>query len=203
MTFLQVKYFVAVCECGYVTKAAEQLYVSQPSVSRAIRELEEEYHVELFRREKQRMILTNRGEYLWKESKKLMEQWRRLEKQMAESGKRSLTVGMSAVLAQAFQKEISERFARENPGIELYIQTMGSGKAISMVEQGELVAALVLSDGEEGNTIKRKVLGELEGRAFRERFGLKLCLVYGENMTAREEVKRFVDFCGQAGGGIA
>ena len=86
-TFLQVKYFVAVCECGYVTKAAEQLYVSQPSVSRAIRELEEEYHVELFRREKQRMILTNRGEYLWKESKKLMEQWRGLEKQMAESGK--------------------------------------------------------------------------------------------------------------------
>ena len=50
MKLYQLKYFTAVCNYGYVTKAAEELHVTQPSVSRAIKELEDEFAVNLVHR---------------------------------------------------------------------------------------------------------------------------------------------------------
>ena len=51
MTLRHLKIFLAVCDNGYnVTKAAQALYIAQPAVSAAIRELEEYYGVKLFDR---------------------------------------------------------------------------------------------------------------------------------------------------------
>lgn len=50
MKLSQMRYFQAVCVYGSTTRAADSLFVSQPSVSMAIKELEEELHVKLFER---------------------------------------------------------------------------------------------------------------------------------------------------------
>ena len=64
MEFHQLRYFVAVAEERHFTKAARGLHVAQPSVSRAIRVLEEELGTSLFHRMKGNVALTPAGETL-------------------------------------------------------------------------------------------------------------------------------------------
>ena len=50
MTLQQLKYIVTVAETGTITEAANQLYMSQPSLTNAIHELEKEMHITIFHR---------------------------------------------------------------------------------------------------------------------------------------------------------
>ena len=61
MRLNQLEYFVKTVECGGANAAARELSVSQPAISAAIRELEEELGVPLFRRVRQQLILTEEG----------------------------------------------------------------------------------------------------------------------------------------------
>ena len=54
MTFQQLKYVITVAETGTITEAANQLYISQPSLTNAIHELEKEMNLVIFHR-------TNKG----------------------------------------------------------------------------------------------------------------------------------------------
>ena len=66
MTLRHLRIFAAVCRCGSVTKAAAMLHIAQPSVSLAIRELEEYYQITLFDRISRKLYITEQGERLLK-----------------------------------------------------------------------------------------------------------------------------------------
>lgn len=55
MRLTQLQYFMAVYEHQNITKAAEKLHISQPSITIALKELENEYHVNLFHRINKKM----------------------------------------------------------------------------------------------------------------------------------------------------
>ena len=50
MNMKQLEYFIKIAECGSISRAAQELYVSQPSLTKAIGGLEEEFHVQLLLR---------------------------------------------------------------------------------------------------------------------------------------------------------
>jgi DNA-binding transcriptional LysR family regulator len=61
MEMHQIRYFLSVAETLYLTRAAEACHVAQPSLSRAVRRVEEELGDDLFRRERNRIYLTDLG----------------------------------------------------------------------------------------------------------------------------------------------
>lgn len=62
MTLTQLKYVVEVASAGTISKAAEKLYIAQPSLTAAIKELESEFGITIFQRTNKGVILTKEGE---------------------------------------------------------------------------------------------------------------------------------------------
>lgn len=61
MTIQQIRYAVTVAECNSMSKAAEKLFMSQPSLSSAVRELEDELNIEIFIRSSRGVTVTSAG----------------------------------------------------------------------------------------------------------------------------------------------
>ncbi len=74
MTLQQLYYLVTVAECGNITEAAEKLYISQPSLSTAIHNLEKEMGVTAFARSNKGVVVTREGEELLSYARMLLEQ---------------------------------------------------------------------------------------------------------------------------------
>ncbi len=74
MELRHLRYLVAVADELSITKAAKQLRLAQPSLTRQIKNLEEELHVSLFRRVKQRLELTEEGHFFLARARRLLNQ---------------------------------------------------------------------------------------------------------------------------------
>lgn len=79
MTLQQLKYVVEIARCGSITKAAGQLYISQPSLSSAIMELENEIGITIFNRTNRGIKVTNEGAEFLGYAKQVIEQTELLE----------------------------------------------------------------------------------------------------------------------------
>ena len=80
MNFLHLKYAIMVAETGSISKAAKKLYVAQPNVSRAIKELESDLNITIFERNSKGMIVTPEGEQLIHYAKRILRQIDDMEK---------------------------------------------------------------------------------------------------------------------------
>ncbi len=79
MTLIQLKYAITVAQAKSMNEAAKQLFISQPSLSSAIRDLEDEIGIELFRRSNKGVFLTPEGEEFIGYAKQVVEQYRLIE----------------------------------------------------------------------------------------------------------------------------
>ncbi|MBR5510379.1 MAG: LysR family transcriptional regulator [Lachnospiraceae bacterium] len=73
MELKQLQYFVACAELGSFSKAADELYTTQPNVSKIIKSLEEELGFELFERQKRGIQLTEKGQLIYEQAYKAIE----------------------------------------------------------------------------------------------------------------------------------
>lgn len=74
MTLQQLKYVVTVAETGTITEAADRLYISQPSLTNAIHELEKEMHIQIFNRTNKGILLSKEGEIFLGYARQVLEQ---------------------------------------------------------------------------------------------------------------------------------
>lgn len=74
MTLQQLRYIVAVAETGTITEAADKLFISQPSLTNAIRELEKEMKILIFHRTKKGIRLSKEGEDFLGYARQVLEQ---------------------------------------------------------------------------------------------------------------------------------
>ena len=67
MELTQLRYFYAAAECGHITKAAEKLHIAQPALTQSVRRLETELGVKLFERRGRSVVLSECGQYLFRQ----------------------------------------------------------------------------------------------------------------------------------------
>ncbi|MBO4782173.1 MAG: LysR family transcriptional regulator [Lachnospiraceae bacterium] len=89
MTLQQLTYLVTVAECGNITEAAEKLFISQPSLSAAIQNLEKEMGVKAFARSNKGVIVTREGEELLSFARQLLEQADNMKEHFGTGEKRA------------------------------------------------------------------------------------------------------------------
>ena len=79
MRLNQLEYFLKIVECGSLTRAAQELYLSQPSLTKAISGLEAEYDMKLFNRTSKGLSLTPEGRDFLEYAKSVVESSKALE----------------------------------------------------------------------------------------------------------------------------
>ena len=87
MTIRHLKIFLTVAETGKMSLAAKQLYLTQPTISQAIRELEEHYNTRLFDRLSKRLYITEEGKHLMDLAQIAVRAFDELEHQMQSEAK--------------------------------------------------------------------------------------------------------------------
>ncbi|HEV8469437.1 MAG TPA: LysR family transcriptional regulator [Candidatus Limnocylindria bacterium] len=147
MELHQLRYFVAVAEVRHFTKAARALRIAQPSVSRAIRVLEEELGTPLFHRMKGNVALTSAGEVLLPWARRVLADvdGAALEvRELADLRRGRLAVGATPSLTTTLLPPALARFHAAFPGVDLVLHEAGSRDLVRELEQGALDVALVI-----------------------------------------------------------
>lgn len=145
MKIIQLEYFCAVTECHSITSAAQKLYVTQPAISNAIRELEKEFSVNLFLRSKNHLTLTNEGEMFYRKASALLESIRQTSSQLYDLGRQIIPVkiGIPPLLSTIFFPDMLLAFQEKYPDIPVELFEYGSIRAAALVQEEELDLALV------------------------------------------------------------
>ena len=114
MRLTPLKYFQTGCRHQNMTRAAAELHVSQPSLSNAIHELEDEFGLVLFRRKSRGIVLTEQGEIFYKEAEKLLEHVDSFCEQMSELGnvKHNVRLGVPYMLSAVVFPRLFAAFCR-------------------------------------------------------------------------------------------
>ena len=119
MTLRHIRIFLAVCDhdCN-VTRAAQALYMAQPAVSAAIRELEEEYGVRLFDRISRRFSITEAGRRFYQYARQMDALYGDMDREMRGWNTRGLLrVGCSITVGSRMMPEIVRTFGEDQEDI--------------------------------------------------------------------------------------
>lgn len=149
MRLHQLKYFVAVAATQHFSRAAAQIPVAQPSISRQIRLLEEELGVLLFHRApgQAEVELTSEGAALLPRARQVLADIDNLAaeaRSLVDMTAGHLTVGATPSLSTAVLPEILTSFHRDHPGVVLELVEAGSRVLVPRVAAGEIDVALVV-----------------------------------------------------------
>src|SRR4051812_31002809 len=140
-----IEYFAAVAETGNVTRAAERLHISQPSLSAAIRQLEAQLGVALLHRHGRRVTITEAGELLALRGRHLLEEADALVTEVrgraaATSGR--VPLGAPPPARHGVLPRLMAACAAHAPGVMIYTTEDTTGSLLRDVARGALDAAV-------------------------------------------------------------
>ena len=147
MELRHLRYFVIVAEEQNVTRAAERLHVSQPPLSRQIRDLENELGVELFRRSAKSLALTEAGKIFLIEARAVL---LRVDKAIetvrtvARGDRGSLRIGYAPSLTAEFLPRALRLFEAARPGVRVALHDLSSEECVQRLADGKLDLALTV-----------------------------------------------------------
>lgn len=147
MQFQQLAYFVAVADTRHFTRAAEEVHVSQPSLSQQIRALERELGAELFSRARGNITLTDAGEALLPLARRILadaDTARHEVLELAQLRRGRVRLGATPSLCTGLLPDVLRTFHDLHPGIQLLIEEGGSHDLVRELARGALDLALVV-----------------------------------------------------------
>jgi LysR family transcriptional regulator, benzoate and cis,cis-muconate-responsive activator of ben and cat genes len=145
MELRHLKYFVAAAEERNISRAALRLHISQPAVSRLVRELECELGVSLFNRERFGLSLTTEGELFLEHTRKILADCEEAVNALKKAADlpQSLDVGFITSALGSFLGDVLKKFYERYPQIEIRVHDMSPGDQISALRNRQIDLAFV------------------------------------------------------------
>ena len=210
MTLLQLRYFHSVCQYNSISKAAEAMHISQPAISIAVKELEEEFGVSLFTRDKKRLILTNEGSFFLERVSEILPQIDALSKLMSDLGRKQHTLNISLIPMGGSNLLLDSlhQFRSSYPDIQISITECSTSKGVENVLNGTCHTAFIIADRKKYDAVdglillrtqyvfcvsKSHPLAGLSECNLRELSNQSLILPQDETYLTRELKKRFYE----------
>ncbi|MGN7454161.1 LysR family transcriptional regulator [Paenibacillus pasadenensis] len=147
MDIRQLTYFAAVARHGSFTKAARELHVTQPTLSKMVRLLEEELGATLFDRSSKQIALTDAGETILRSSQGILRSIEAMAAELddlAQARKGTLRLGIPPMIGVHVFPALIERFHSRYPQIRLQLVERGGKRIEQEVDSGDLDVGLVI-----------------------------------------------------------
>ena len=146
MTLTELKYIVAVAREKHFGKAAEACFVSQPTLSVAIRKLEDELELKLFERSANEVSVTPLGEEIVRQAQSVLEQAAAI-KEIAKRGKDplagALKLGVIYTIGPYLLPDLVRQAISRTPQMPLMLQENFTVKLLEMLRTGEIDCAII------------------------------------------------------------
>jgi LysR family nitrogen assimilation transcriptional regulator len=151
MDIRQLKYFVAIVDSSSLSKAAERLFVAQPSLSAQISNLEADLKTQLLIRSPQGVTPTEAGKALYRHARDVLRRMEQIRREVQEgSGSESgvVAIGFPTTIASLLATPLFKRVRQKYPGIRLQIFESMSGYITELLANGRLDLAILFRDTE-------------------------------------------------------
>jgi DNA-binding transcriptional LysR family regulator len=147
MDIRQLTYFYEVAKYKSFTKASAVLHISQPSLSKMVKNLEDELEMELIDRSSRQIELTEAGEIVFEQSKMILENLDNLSSSLYDLmnlKKGKITIGIPPLIGFLFFPKIIKKFKTLYPDIQIRMVEHGANKVQQEVSDGLLDLAVVV-----------------------------------------------------------
>lgn len=147
MDIQHIRYYVTIVKHESFSKAAEKLFVTQPILTRCVKNLEEELGTLLILRSTKRFILTDAGQILYQYGQKLLQQHEDLYRRIADVTDchvGEISISCPGVLLDMYFPELVNQFRQQNPGIHIHIRERGSRPVAEDLRDGLADIGLVM-----------------------------------------------------------
>ncbi len=163
MTLTELKYIVAVARERHFGRAAEACFVSQPTLSVAIRKLEDELGVQLFERGNAEVTVTPVGELIVEEAQQVLEQTNTI-REIAQQGKDPLSgplrVGVIYTIGPYLLPHLVPQMIGQTPEMPLILQENFTVKLLESLRQGEIDVAILADPFSDAGLVTQAVYDE-------------------------------------------
>lgn len=138
MEFRQLEYFHVVCKHKNFTHAAEELHISQPSITNSIHKLEEELGVQLLRRNTKKVTLTSKGELFNKRVAAILMHVKDAVNEIQDTNSGTVKFGLPPMIGSRIFPNLFVEFSKANPHLHLHVCEKGSRAVQQLLESDEL-----------------------------------------------------------------
>lgn len=210
MDLYQVRYFLTIAETGNFSRAAERLYLSQPSLSTGIKKLEHELGVTLFERGGRRTVLTPAGRSFLQKATVIMEQYQAaLHELKGFHDQPILRVGVLSTMRVAELADLVSMFQHHHPNVTIELHDGTLGTLRDGLAQGEIDVALtvlsirasadasVRNDPQTSLALFRQplLLAAPQSHPFAQRASIRLSELHGQPFIDRINCEFFQQEC--------
>ena len=145
MDLRQLRYFIAVFEHSNFSRAAAEIPISQPALTRSVQLLESELGVSLFRRQARGVIPTSAGERFYRHANNILADCERAEKDVRTAGdflSGEIAIGATALFADSVMERVVGEFLERHPRVKITVCQRVLGHLLTGLERGEFELAL-------------------------------------------------------------
>ncbi len=147
MELRDLKSFIEVANHKSFSKAASHSFVSQPALSKAVKKIEEELHVELFERSKRELKLTDAGKIVYQQGVKALLPLTELtilldELMNIEAGE--IKIGIPPLIGTLFFPAIARKLHERYPKVSLELIELGAKRISDLVDQGQIDLGIIV-----------------------------------------------------------